>query len=217
MSDILQEYKDYYNVRAKRYEGDPDYPKSYEAEKALADAMNSCSELSEFKDKLGNLNELSAVARILDTSLMEQKHFNELKEYVRELGPKRILEKCQGQQGVTEAITTVQEESNKNSVEISMDEIQREFGDWFIFESYEVSSRAIVPSAYQQEHKNDAEAAKKELLKRYEALEADMQPWEDGWRMNPDINYEDRHFRLLPYPKESIDNRRAQAKDWTGR
>ena len=34
MSDLLQEYKEYYAVRAKRYANNPNYKNSYEAEKS---------------------------------------------------------------------------------------------------------------------------------------------------------------------------------------
>ena len=46
MSDnLLEEYKAYYSTRAERFEGNPKYPKSYAAEKKMADIMNSCSTL----------------------------------------------------------------------------------------------------------------------------------------------------------------------------
>lgn len=39
MSDLLQEYKDYYRVRADRYAKNNNYKNSYEAEKNLSEAM----------------------------------------------------------------------------------------------------------------------------------------------------------------------------------
>lgn len=50
MSDqILQDYKEYYRTRANRYANDPDYPETYKAELAMAEAMDACQKLEDFQ------------------------------------------------------------------------------------------------------------------------------------------------------------------------
>ncbi|MBU0489530.1 MAG: hypothetical protein KKD31_16425, partial [Bacteroidetes bacterium] len=127
MSDsLLQEYKDYYRVRAERYANNPNYKHSYEAEQTLSGAMQSCNELIEFKDKMGNLNEKCANALIKDKYIMDQAFFNEMLETVRVLASNRILEKVDNYEKVLDLITMVTDEENTNSIEISMDEAHRE-------------------------------------------------------------------------------------------
>ena len=60
-ASLLDEYKAYYSVKAERYADSPNYKHSDKAEKTLSEAMQSCSELSDFKEKMGNLNEKCAV------------------------------------------------------------------------------------------------------------------------------------------------------------
>ena len=75
MSNYLQDYKAYYQLRMKRFEGNPDYIKSFESEKAIYNAIASCNTLEEFKDKLGDLNEKNAIALIIDEYSIRLKHY----------------------------------------------------------------------------------------------------------------------------------------------
>ena len=52
--NIFEEYKAYYRTRAERFANNPNYKNSYEAEKNLADAFLSCTEMEEFRTKIGN-------------------------------------------------------------------------------------------------------------------------------------------------------------------
>src|SRR5688572_8393116 len=122
MANYLQDYKDYYRVRADRYAHDADYNETYAAEKKLFDAIDSCAELAEFKGKLGNLNELCAVALTRDEYKIRKNHYNDIKEIIRAKGPERIIEKAAGINEVNSLITMVGEEENKNMIEISMDD-----------------------------------------------------------------------------------------------
>jgi len=118
MSDsFLEEYKAYYNVRAERYANNPNYKHSYEAERNLSEAMQSCNELKEFKDKIGNLNEKCANALIKDKHLMRKAFYDDLKETVRVKAVDRILEKEPGCQTALDLATMVSEEENKGSIE----------------------------------------------------------------------------------------------------
>ena len=208
MTDLLAEYKAYYRTRANRYAQDPDYQHTFEAENKLAEAMESCQELEAFRNKVGNLNELCAIALVKDDAKLEYKLYTELKENIRKLGPERILDKADQCSTAQEIITLVQEELNKNSVEIAMDELVREaFHDWSGLEYIDELENAIVPNHRKAENQKQADKKKVKMKANIEELEDRLKEWEENWKVNLDLIWEERHFRLLPYPKEAIEKR----------
>lgn len=208
MADLLQEYKEYYRTRANRFQNDPDYSFSFEAEDNLAKAMESCNKLEEFKDRIGNLNELCAIALVKDDMRMEYKTFDELKEDVRKLASKRILEQVDGCKDAMDVAALVTEITNKNSLEISKDEMAiGEFSDWKQLEDIEELETAVVPERRKSENRDSAQAIKRKMQESVMELEESLKEWFPGWKLDLGIIYEERHFRLLPYPKDSIDRR----------
>lgn len=217
MSDLLQEYKDYYRVRYERYKNNPDYPNTADTERQMCEAMESCIELHEFKDKLGDLNERNAVSLVRDQEKIRMEFYNELQETVRALGPKRILEKAQALGTAQEVITVSIEETNKNSIEISMDEAVREFQDWKLLEKVEVFSNAEVPAKWQKDYQEYAEGDRQRLIESYNDLEKNNDSWEEGWKLDLELNWEHRHHRLMPHEDATIRRRMDEAKQITGR
>ncbi|MFH2095985.1 MAG: hypothetical protein ABIJ16_09790 [Bacteroidota bacterium] len=214
MSDnLLQEYKEYYATRAEKYAGNPNYRFSYEAEKRLSDAMQSCSVLEEFRDKIGDLNEKCAIALVKDENIMEKAHFEKHKEFIRAKGPERILEKADQCKEVMDLVGMVTEELNRNSIEISMDESHRQLVyDWFLVDEIEIYENAVVPDKYKQSMMESAAQNRKSLQSGIERLEKNNHEWQAGWRINPDLVMEYRHKRLLPYKDEHILEQTAKYK-----
>lgn len=203
--NFLQEYKDYYAVRAKKYEGNPKYQNSYRAEKNMSDAMQSCSTLEEFKDKIGNMNELCAVALVKDDSLMEKTHFSKHQEIVRIKASERILEKVDEFTEVMELISTVTEITNKNSIEISMDESHRELSsDWYLLDKTTIFENAEVPNKYKDYMQKVVQSTKNSIIEGIEFLEKNNHEWQADWKIIPELNMEFRHKRLIPYNDEHI-------------
>ncbi len=202
---IFEEYKAYYAVRAEKYAGNPNYSNYYAAEKRLSDALHSCNELIEFKDKIGDLNERCATALSKDQYIMDQKHFEKHQETVRILLSKRILEKLDSCKNVNDLITMVTEESNKNMIEISMDESNHFFVyDWEYVDLIEVYANAEVPEKYKADMNRWANDLRKSILEGARSTEANNQHWKNGWKLNPEIIAEYRHRRLLPFTDEQI-------------
>jgi hypothetical protein len=201
---LLDEYKDYYRVKAERYADNPNYKHSYEAEKNVSDVMQSCGVLEEFKDKLGNLNEKCANAITKDVYIMRRDFYIEMQEHVRVLGPERILEKIDEIETALDVAQMVVEESNKNSVEISMDE-SRLIREWKLIDQIEIYTKAEVPEKYKPYMMERVESAKKSLIRDVEGLEENNAPWQEGWRLNPELIWEHRHFRLSPYKREHVE------------
>lgn len=203
--NLLEEYKAYYATRAEKYAGNPQFPNYYQAEKRLSDAMQSCSTLEEFKDKIGNLNELCATALTKDQYILEQKHFEKHKEVIRALLAERILEKVGSISNVNDLITMVNEESNKNMIEISLDEANRYFiNEWEYIDTAEVYSNAIVPDKYKADMQQWASEVRKSIAEGAKNTETQMNAYQKGWKMNPQIVKEYRHRRLMPFTDEQI-------------
>ncbi len=216
--DYLQQYKDYYKARPKRYEGNPKYKFSFEAECNLSDAMQSCAELIEFKDKIGNLNELCATALIKDKHLIEKEFYEKHKETIRVLASKRILEKADDTGDVNDLMTLVLDEMNINSVEISMDEFHREFqSEWSELDKIEIYENAEVPSKYKSDLQNTANEIKARVLEKNEELEIQGQKWDPSYRTIPELNKEHRHRRLIPYTDAHIDEQLTKYKSLINR
>lgn len=205
MDDLLQEYKHYYQVRAGRFANNPNYTHTYQAESALSNAMQSCNELIEFKDKMGDLNEKCALALVKDEHLMEKQFFDKHQETVRAKAAERILAKVDQCANVTELMTMVTEESNKNSLEISMDEWQREFqGDWKQLDDIEIFENAEVPAQYKSRMMETAREIRQRLQESVRSSEEEAQKFDPSFRFRPEMNLEHRHIRLMPYKEADI-------------
>ena len=216
MSDLLQEYKDYYRVRKEQYENNPNYKNTFETENAMFEAMNSCNELIEFKNKLGNLNEQNAVNLTKDQYIMRKKHYDELNEPVRVLASNRILEKSENIHSAQEIITVVGEEENKNSIEISMDESVRMFytDSWTYLDNIDIYSNAKVPSKYQADMDKSRDKAIQNLKEEKEYIENNNQKWDPNWKYDPDQIQSFHHKRLVPYPDESLNEKLNEYKKY---
>jgi hypothetical protein len=204
MLNYLEEYKAYYKARAKRYAGNPNFPFTAVAEKNLCDAMLACNDLGEFKTRLGNLNELCAVALTKDSYTLRLKHYKEIEEKIRALGPERIMAKADNFSNSADLITMVNEEENKNSIEIAMDHISPFDGDWFLLERLEIYERAEVPEKWKSKMAESAEDIRKSLRNNFTTTTSDMQKWQAGWKLNLELINETRHRRQIPFPDSEV-------------
>lgn len=206
MSDkLLEEYKAYYATRAEKYAGNPNFPNYSAAEKRLSDAMQSCSALDEFKDKIGDLNERCASALIKDQYTLEQKHFEKHQEPIRAMLSKRILEKVDVINNVNDLITMVTEEANKNMIEIALDEANRFFiYEWEYADMAEVYAHAEVPDKYKADMQRWATEVRTSIAEGAKNLETQMHAFKKDWKINPEVIKEYRHRRLLPFTDDQI-------------
>lgn len=217
-NSLLQEYKDYYGARAKRFEGNPNYQYSFQAESQLSQAMQSCGQLEEFKGKIGNLNELCAVALVKDEHLLEQAHFHKHQEWVRRLIADQVLARADGCTNVSDLITMVQEVSQQVSIEISVDEANREFQSaWDQLDDAEICANAEVPNEYKAEFQQSAQETRAEVAKSVVELEQELHKLKPNWRMTPEVVTEHRHRRLLPYSDQHIQERLSEYRAIVGR
>lgn len=213
MSDLLQEYKEYYAVSAKRYAGNEKYRNAYEAEKKRSDAVSSCNELSEIQDKTSALNFPCAAGLIKDQCLIENTFFTEFKEEIRAAISARILEKIDQYSAIFDLANMSNEESTRGMREISCDESNRLFHDcWKQLDEIEIYSQAEVPSQYQNEMKEHVQKCIKSIRDAVASLEEQMSHWGPNFKHTPDVIKEYRHRRLLPYKDEHIDEQLLKYK-----
>lgn len=219
MSDhLLEEYRAYYAARAERYADNPNYKNTYEAEKNLSDAMQSCATLEDFKTKIGDLNEKCAIALVKDEYLMEKAHFEKHQETVRVLACNRILEKVDSCKNAMDIVTLVTEETNKNSIEISMDESHRGFqSDWKQTDELRIYQNAEVPDQYKEHMMNSVQEFKDAITRDIVFTEQNNHEWEAGWKIKPELNTEYRHRRLIPYKDEHVNEQISFYKSITNR
>lgn len=204
MPNYLDEYKAYYQLRMLRYEGNPDYPNSYQSEKAIYTAITSCTVLEEFKDKLGNLNDKNASALLIDEYTIRLRHYEAIKEPIKAEGCKRIIENAATIDNVADLITMVNEEENKISLAITADTINP-FNETGYLERIEVWATADVPDKYKKRYGQYAEEEKKNLINAFTEIEKAIHNWQPGWVFDFNRIQEDRHRRLLPFPDGVID------------
>lgn len=212
MVDYLKEYQEYYRVRMDRYLNDPDYAESYKSEKAIYEAITSCAELGDFKTKLGNLNELNAVALTKDEYKIRYDHYVSIQENVRALGPQRIVARCPEYNEVFNLMTMIGEEENKNMIEISMDSIAIFIDNWDQLDRIEIYENADVPSQYKKERLQRANEIKEKIREWYARDTEEMRKWQPDWTFNPELIWEERHRRLIPFSDEHIKEKMTQLK-----
>ena len=202
MDTLLEDYKAYYNVRAERYKNNPLYPNSYASETALSDAMGSCSELIEFKDKIGDLNIKNAIALVKDQETARLKHYQSLKETIRTLAPSKILDRIEGAANENDVVKIVNEIEQEVSVAIALDG----FTDGIYSDlipmviNREVMQKAEVPEKYKNQMVEEAEKIKDQIRERYTQINAEGQQWDPSWKLELDLVWEDRHRRKIPLP-----------------
>lgn len=203
MHDYLQEYKTYYQLRMERYENNPDYTHSYRSEKNIYEAINSCNQLEEFKDRLGHLNEINAVALVMDEYQLRLRHYQELQQPIWVSGCQRILAAASQISQVAELITRVTSEQNRISLELTTDSIAP-FDNLAYLERIELWREAEVPEKYQKKYQQYAEEEVIRYQQAFQTQEQAMQQWQPGWVFDFERIREDRHRRLLPIPDEVL-------------
>ena len=107
----------------------------------------------------------------------------------------------------------VNEESSKNSIEISLDEAHQFFvWEWEMLDLIDVYSNAEVPSKYRSSMQERAQEIRKSISEGAATLTRDMQRYRQDWKPDPRMMKEYRHRRLLPYSDEQIDEHIAKYK-----
>ena len=214
------EYTQYYEARMKKYEGNPMYANSYQTEKALYELMRDAKSKEEYQEKFfgEKLNIKNAIALVKDRETARLNHLKEIKEDIRAKGPESILAEADGFENEHDLTTRCNELNQKNSVEISVDGLVDHFySDFLALEHIEVAMKAEVPDRWKQEQqdyiKSEIEEGKKDWQER---VLPNAHQWQEGWTLNYDLIWQERHRRKIPIPDESIKRRIEEHKKYRG-
>lgn len=215
MDQLLADYKAYYKARMDRYEGNPMFSHSYQTEKALFDAMNSCNELIEFKDKIGDLNIKNAIAMVKDKATARLKHYEELKETVRALEPKFQLERIDSAATDMDVVEIASNASHEAMILISVDLMADHFyGDVIPrLETLDMLRHIEGAEKYQSDINHSIQEQINKIKEGVKDLEDNAQSWQQGWKFNPDLVWEHRHRRVIPLPDAVLEKRLNEFKN----
>jgi hypothetical protein len=209
MDKLFEDYKAYYLTRSKRYANNPNLRRLAAAEKDLSDAMLSCNKLEDFKEKIGNKNELCATAIALDQAEYRMRVYTELKEIVRAKGQAEILKVCEPIENVTQLIQTSVDIMLENGKEISEDTMAVTYfkGNIFMLERIESYDQAEVPAEYQSKMKEWAEDIRKSIRDGYKSHLEETRKFHPNYTFKTELLWEYRHRRLIPLPDEILTKR----------
>lgn len=215
MDQLLIDYKAYYKARADRFEGDDKYPFSYQSEKALSDAMDSCNELIEFKDKIGDLNVKNAIALVKDKETARLKHYEETQESVRAFGPKFVLERVPSATTDMDLVEIATKADHEAMMLITMDLMIDHFYSDIIpsLETLDMLKTIEGAEKYRSDIDYSISFEIKSIKEGVQDLVKNAQSWQEGWQFNADLIWEFRHRRKIPLPEEVLKQRLNEYKN----
>lgn len=216
MDQILEDYKLYYKARMDKYENNPLYPNSYQSEKALSDAMQSCNELAEFKDKLGDLNIKNAIALIKDQEKARLAHYSALKEDKRAISPRLILNDIDTATDVNKAIEISNNHDQVGLIEISVDGfIDHVWGKLIpALERIDVAKHAEYPSKYDTIRQKEIAEDEQWLREEIQSINKQLKDWKPEGNFDIELVWEHRHRKNIPIPDEVLKNRLTELKNY---
>ncbi|NOQ72293.1 MAG: hypothetical protein GQ574_09850 [Crocinitomix sp.] len=216
MDTLLADYKLYYKARMDRYDGDPQFAYSYQSEKALLEAMDSCQELIEFKDKIGDLNIKNAIGLVKDQETARLSHYTALQENVRALAPTWILEKIDTAADANDVVTISMEMDQKASIAITVDGFMDVVWSDLIpsLESLEVMEKAEIPSQYEQNRQSQVQDIKTQIKSTIADLRNQARDWDAAWQLNLELVWEFRHRKKIPLTDEVLQKRINELKNY---
>lgn len=212
MPNYLQLYQRYYELRMRRYENNPQYARTYAAEKAIYGAIAGCNTLEEFKTRLGNLNELAAIALVQDQYAIRLAHYESIQEPIKAGGCRSIIARAGACGSVQELVTMVNEVEQQTSLAVTAGSIAP-FDDFGPLQRYEMWTAAEVPEKYKVRYRQYGAEEIDRMKQAYQRHTEAMRQYQPGWTFDFNRVHKPRHRRLLPYPDAVIEQHITQTKE----
>ena len=211
----LEEYRAYYDARTERYANNPLMKHSYEAEKKLRDLFYRYDNLDEIGQNLGRLNTDCAFATWRDQYEMESEYYESVQEPIRKKGADQILAELDRQTELLDMMNMVNDQTNKNGVEVSADEASGKalMENWKQLDKIDIYTKAVVPAKYKPDMQKVVDDEKESIIKSRESVEKTIGDWVEGWRMKPEITLEYRYRHIMPYSDQEIDEHLKKFKN----
>ena len=217
MDQVFKDYLLYYEARMKRWQNSDVYKHSYQSEKALYDLIASCSNMEELQGKAEQFKELSvknAIALVKDQETYRKKVYEDCKEFIRAKGPVAIMEQVDAMQTDMELINMVNQALQKNSIEITVDQLVSFFySDFIAMENIEAYQQSTIPEEWKKQcgqYAQDTIDSGKKLWRETQLPTA--QQWDPGWALDYQLLYEERHRRLIPINDAELEKKIALHK-----
>jgi len=208
MSQQLEEYKEYYKARLKKYEGNPLYANIYKVEKELCDLVVSCTSMEDesIREKMIELSVQCGIALVKDQYAIRKKWYEEMQEPIKVKGAQRILDGIDQVKDAMELTSFLSEQEALNSKEQSVDGLTSHFYSAFTgLENIESWEKAEVPGEWKSEINKWVEddiASDRKLWSENTVHYA--RDWDPNWKMDYDKVWEFRHRRLIPIPDAEV-------------
>lgn len=215
MDQLLIDYKAYYKARMDRLEGNPLYPFSFQTEKALSDAMDSCNDLIEFKDKVGDLNIKNGIAMVKDKETARLKHYEELQETVRSIGPKLNLERIDQAKTDVDIVEIATKADHEAMILIAVDLMIDHFYSDIIprLETLDMLKNIEGAEKYRADIEYSIKHEQEKVREGVNDLVSNAQSWQQGWSFKPDLIWEFRHRCKIPLPDAVLEKRLYEYKN----
>ncbi|MBX7150374.1 hypothetical protein K1X84_01950 [bacterium] len=222
MEQRHREYTDYYEARMNRYLNIPMYQNSYEAEKALFQAISEVEKLEDFRAVLekNQLNIRVAIAKVKDTEKARLEFYDQIHETVRAKSSERILQAIDNIQSPEELTRMVLDIETENNLFITVDLFADCFySDFKILEEIEVAESIVgdIPQEWRQEESDRVHMLRKSGRTDYEQrIVPGYRQYQPDWKINYALIGEKRHRRKIPFPEEVVQKRIKQHQRYTG-
>ncbi len=217
MDTVFNDYLLYYEARMNRWQNSDVYTQSYLSEKALYDLVASCTNMEGLQAKAGQFRQLSvqnAIALVKDQEAFRKKVYEECKEFIRAQAPAQILEHAGAMQTDMEIVEMVNRVHQKNSIDITVDQLLDFFySDFIAMENIEVYQQAAIPEEWKaqcKQYAQDTIDSGKKLWQENQLPEA--RKWAPGWNLDYSLLHEERHRRLIPVNDEELEKKVALHK-----
>ncbi len=215
MDQLLADYKLYYKTRMDRYENDPLFKHSFMSEQALYRAMESCNDLADFKDKIGDLNIKNAIALVKDQETAKLNHYKEIKENIRAVAPQQILEKIDTAKDENEVVTITTDIEQKSLIAISIDGFLDAIWLDFIpmLEKLDIIKSAEMPAKHETDRQREITEIKTNIAEKWADMHKNARQREPTWVVNLDTIWEHRHRKKIPINDTVLTQRMNELKN----
>lgn len=210
---LLTDYKYYYKVRMIRYQNDPLFKYSYEAERAMYhifEQVKSMEELMSFKEKGVELSNKVAIALIKDVAQIELNWYKENKEVVKILAPQQTLAEIDNCKTIADTIqlaTNIElHVQNKDVADgLSADTIYKAIDKLVEIEEY--SGLKFSRSEYQDENDKLMQSLKDDIVQMFQELKEQAIGYDPEWSFDVFLIKEARHTRRIIFDEELINEK----------
>lgn len=216
MDQRHQEYVEYYRARLRRYDGDPNYPRTAAAQRAMLDAIETAPDLETFgKRVIGEaLHVKCAVALVWDQEEARAKLYEELEEPVRAAPHRQVAETLAAKEytDVAALNTMVSQTLERSNAPITADESPRdEFWNTLkVLEDLQIWETAHVPAEWKAERAEFIAETHARTTEMAATTRDGVRKFVPDYAPDWDALWQARHRRRLPLPDDTLRRRIAE-------